>query len=71
MEVPTRVTCSSSIINDHIPASFRDGVSQQGVIDVELSDHKIIFCTRKISTIKRATHKQIRCRSLKNYSAYF
>ena len=70
MEVPT-LTRISSTINDHIPTSFRDGVSQQGVIDVELSDHKIIFCTRKISRIKRVTHKQIRWRSLKNYSAYF
>ena len=37
-EVPTRVTCSSSIIVDHILASFLDRVSQQDVTDVELSD---------------------------------
>ena len=69
LEVPTRVTCSSSTIIDHILASFPDRVSQQGVIDVGLSDHQIIYCTRKISRIKRGTHKQIRYRSLKNYSA--
>ena len=68
-EVPTRVTCSSSTIIDHILASFPDRVSQQGVIDVGVSDHQIIYCTRKISRIKRDTHKQIRYRSLKNYSA--
>ena len=32
-------------------------------------DHQIICCTRKISRIKRGTHKEIRCRLLKNYSA--
>ena len=69
IEVPTRVTCSSSTIIDHILASFPNRVSQQGVMDVGLSDHQIVHCTRKISRIKRGTHKQIRCCSLKNYSA--
>ena len=69
IEVPTRVTCSSSTIIDHILASFPNRISQQGVIDVGLSDHQIVYCTRKISRIKRDTHKQIRCSSLKNYSA--
>ena len=69
IEVPTRVTCSSSTIIDHILASFPNRVLQQGVIDVGLSDHQIIYCSRKISRIKRGTHKQIRYHSLKNYSA--
>ena len=64
LEVPTRVTCSSSTIIDHILASFPDRFSQQGVIDVGLSDHQIIYCTRKISRIKRGTHKRIRYRLL-------
>ena len=68
IEVPTCVTCSSSTIIDHILLSFPDKVSQQGVIDVGLSDHQIIYCTRKTSRIKRGTHKQIRYCSLKNYS---
>ena len=69
IEVPTRVTCSSSTIIDHILASFSNRVSQQGVIDVGLSDHQIIYYTGKISRIKRGTYKQIKYRSLKNYSA--
>ena len=69
IEVPTRVTCSSSTIIDHILASFPNRVSQQGVIDVGLSDHQIIYCTRKISRIKTGIHKEIRYHSLKNYSA--
>ena len=69
IEVPTHVTCSSLTIIDHILASFPNRVSQQVVIDVGLSDHQIVYCTRKISRIKRGTHKQIGCRSLKKYSA--
>ena len=41
----TRVTCSTSILIDHILASFPSGVSQKGVIKVGLSDHQLIFCT--------------------------
>ena len=70
IEVPTCVTCSNSTTIDHILASFSNRVSQQGVIDVGHSDHQIIYCTRKISRIKRGTHKQIRYCSLKNYSVY-
>ena len=63
------MTCSSSTIIDHILARVPDKVSQQGVIDVGLSDHQIIYCTRKISRIKTGTHKLIRYISLKIYSA--
>ena len=47
MEVPTRVTSTSSTIIDHILASFPNRVSRQGVIDDGLSDHQIIYYTRK------------------------
>ena len=60
VQLPTRITCSSSTIIDHIIASFSNRVSQQSVADVGLLDHQIIYCTRKISRIKRGTHKQIR-----------
>ena len=69
IEVPTHVTCSSSNIIDHILANFPNRVSQQSLINVGLSDHQIIFCTRKISRSKRGTHKQIRSCQQKNYSA--
>ena len=69
IEIPTRVTCSSSTIIDHILARFPNRVSQQVVIDVGLCDHQITYCTRKISRMKRGRHKEIRCCSLKNYSA--
>ena len=70
IEAPTHLICSSSTIIDHILASFPSRVSQQSVTDVGLSDHQTIYSTRKFSRIKRGTHKEIRCRLLKNYSAH-
>ena len=68
IESPTWITCSSSSIIDHILASFPDKVSQQGILNVGLSDHQLIFCTRKITRIKSGSHKQIIFRSFKNYT---
>ena len=56
IKVPTRITCNSATIIDHILASYLERVTQQGIIDVGLSDHQLIFCTRKISRIKRGTY---------------
>ena len=69
IKVPTRITCNSATIIDHILASYPERVTQQGIIDVGLSDHQLIFCTRKISRIKRGTHKHIKFRLFKYYSA--
>ena len=33
-----------------------------------MSDHQLIYCTRKITRIKRGGHKQITFRSFKNYT---
>ena len=65
---PTRVTENSSSLLDHILTNFTDRVSQSGVVDTGLSDHQLIYCTRKVNRTKFNTHKCIRTRSLKNYS---
>ena len=38
------------------------------MVDTGLSDHQLIYCTRKVNQAKSNTHKYIRTRSLKNYS---
>ena len=53
---------------DHILTNAGWKVSQKGVIDVGLSDHQLIYCTRKILRTKFNMHNQIRVRSLKNYT---
>ena len=67
IQCPTRVTFSASTLTDHILASFPSRVSQKGVINVGLSDHQLIFCTRKIFKFKTGGfHKYINFHSLKN-----
>ena len=42
-------------------------ISRKGVINVGVSDHQLIFCTRKISRIKTGgDHKYLNFRALKN-----
>ena len=42
---------------------------KEGVKIVGLSDHQLIYCTRKISSMKTGgVHKKVKLRSLKNYA---
>ena len=66
--VPTRVTTGSSTIIGHVLASFPERVTQSGVVDIGLSDHQLIYCTRGISRIKRGSHKQIKFCWFKHYT---
>ena len=43
IQSPTRITCSSSCIIDHILASFPDRVTQRRILSVGLSDHQLIY----------------------------
>ena len=66
---PTRIICSSTSLINHILLSLPERISQEGAINLGLSDHQLIYCTRKISTIKTGgVHKKIKFRSLKNYA---
>ena len=49
---PTRITCSSSTLIDHILTNAQDKVSQSGIIDLGISDHQLIYCTRKLNRNK-------------------
>ena len=68
VESQTRITCSRSSIIDHALGSFSYKGTQRGTLNVELSDHQLIYCKRKITRIKRGGHKQIKFHSFKNYS---
>ena len=50
---PTRVTCSTSTLIDHILISASSRASQKGVINVGVSDHQLIFCTKTIPESKQ------------------
>ena len=62
---PTRVTCSSTSLIDHIVASLPERIFQEGAVNVGLSDHQLIYCTREISRSKTGcVHKKIKFRSI-------
>ena len=68
LTLPTRITKNSMSLLDHVLTNSADRVSQFGVVDTGLSDHQLIYCTRKITRTKSNVHKYIKTRSLKNYS---
>ena len=57
---PTRVTDNSSSLLDHVLTNSTDRISQSGVVDTGLSDHQLIYCTRKVNRTKFNTHKYSR-----------
>ena len=65
---PTRVAVNSSSLLDHILTNSTEKVSQSGILGLGLSDHQLIYCTRKTTRTKYNEHKYIKIRSLKNYS---
>ena len=68
IDSPTRVTAETSTLIDHILTNSVEKISQSGILDVSLSDHQAIYCTRKFIKQKFNAHKYIKIRSLKNYS---
>ena len=68
LTLPTHITKTSTSLLDHVLTNSADRVSQFGVVDTGLSDHQLIYCTRKITRTKTNVHKYIKTRSLKNYS---
>ena len=52
VESLTHITCRNTSLNDHILASIPSQISQHIVINVSVSDHQLIYCTRKIDKTK-------------------
>ena len=70
IQSPTGVTCTTSTLIDHILTSAPSSVFRKRVTNVGVSDHQLMFSTRKISRIKTGgDHKNLNFSSLKNYTA--
>ena len=65
---PTRITKNTSTILDHILTNSEDKIFQKGTIDTGLSDHQLIYCTRKKCREKTHNKTNIKYRSLKYYT---
>ena len=63
---PTREVFSTLI--DHILTNSTEKVFQSGVIDYGISDHQLIFCTRKVKRVKSHKHNHMFLRPLKHYT---
>ena len=64
----TRITETSETLLDHIISNSTQKISQHGVLNLGLSDHQMIYCTRKSTRAKSYDHKYIKVRSMKNYN---
>ena len=65
---PTRVTVTSSSTIDLILSSDPDRVTQSGVVNIGMSDHNAIFCSRKINKgFKLNKHNTCKIRSMKDF----
>ena len=65
---PSRTTCSTSTLIDNILTNTQEYISQSGIIVITVSDHSVVYCTRKFSRAKYNKHKEITFCSLNNYS---
>ena len=68
IKTATRITKKSSSLLDHVITNSNEKVGNSGVIDVGLSDHQMIFCSRKITRAKFNKHNTVKIRSLKHYT---
>ena len=64
---PIRVIDRTATLLDHILGSRDDVIHQSGVVPVGISDHYLIYCTRKINN-QRFDGYVTRSRSLRHYS---
>ena len=65
IKFPTRMTCGNLSLTDHVLARLPERISQEGEMNVGLSDHQLNYCNRKISAIKTGgVHNKIKFRSL-------
>lgn len=64
----TRVCNTAATTIDLILVSDKEKISQSGVVDTCISDHSLIYCTRKVHKSFINKHNTVTIRSLKNYN---
>lgn len=64
----TRVSPTSQSIIDLVLTSDKSNISNSGAIDYGISDHAIIYCTRKTRRPVINCHHTVKIRSMRNYN---
>ena len=65
---PTRVTCNTSALIDHILTNSTENIFQSGIINSGISDHQLIFCTRKVIRVRFHKYNNVLLKSLKHHT---
>ena len=66
---PTRVTLTSSPLIDHIATNKPENVVASGVFSITLSDHYLVYVTRKLMGSTKRKRKTISTRKMKNFNS--
>ncbi len=66
---PTRVTLATSTLIDHIATNKPENVVASGVFNITLSDHYLVYVTRKFMGSTKRQRKTISTRKLKNFNS--
>ena len=66
ISIPTRVTSKTATLINHVLTNSSQKVSQCVVIELRISDHNLVYCTRKTASSKPNKHNEISVRSMKN-----
>ena len=69
ISAPTRITESTATLIDHVLTNSSHKIIQSGVIKMWLSDHELIYCTRKTNKLKSNKHNELNIHKIKNYTA--
>ena len=65
---PTHVRCNTSSLIDHNLKNSAEKIFQSGIIDCGMSDHQLIFHTRKVKRTEFNKHNNVFIRSVKHYA---
>ena len=69
ISAPARIMEITSTFNDHVLTNSPHKVIQSGVIEMSLSDHEVIYCTRKTTKLKPNKHNDLKILTMKNDTA--
>ena len=69
--VPTRITENIGILIDHVLRNSPHKITKSRMIELNLSDHELIYCTRKTTKFKTNKHNELNMRSIKNYTTEY
>ena len=65
---PTRVTFDTAMVIDHVATICPRNIMKSGVHEVSLSDHYMVYCSRKFNGAIEKSHKTIKTRKVKHFN---